>query len=132
MSIHLQRAHIDEIPVLCVGGHLDSLTCDRLLMATDDVAGEGKTVLLLDLGGVDLIDSTGVTSLVTAKKRFQRLGGNLYLTNLSETTQRVLGLLHLEGTLEVVDSLEELRHREAVRAGAKAETSQPGPPRPTG
>jgi hypothetical protein len=51
-----------------------------------------------------------------AKKRFQRLGGNLYLTNMSEITGRVLGLLHLEGTLEVINSLDELLQREAVRA----------------
>jgi len=118
MNIHIQRAQVDDFPVLCVGGHLDSMTCDRLLMATDDVAAEGKTVLILDLSGIELIDSTGVTSLVMAKKRFQRLGGNVYLTNISGTTARVLGLLHLEGALEVVQSLDDLRHREAERVVA--------------
>jgi anti-anti-sigma factor len=117
MNIQFRRAHVDEFAVLCVEGNLDSMTCDRVLMATDDVAADGHTVLILDLGGVDLIDSTGVTCLVMAKKRFQRLGGNVYLTNNSETTERVLGLLHLEGTLEVIHSLDELREREAVRAG---------------
>ena len=118
MNIHFGRAQIDEFTVLCVAGHLDSLTCDRLLLATDDVAAEGKTVLVLDLGGIELIDSSGVTCLVMAKKRFQRLGGNLYLANISGTTERVLALLHLEDTLEVVHSLDELLDREAVRAVA--------------
>jgi anti-anti-sigma factor len=115
MNIKFKRGDVHGVPVLSVEGDLDIDTSGRLLMATDDIAAEGKNVLILDLGRLNLLDSTGVTELVLVKKRFKRRGGNVYITNASEVAQRVLGLLHLEETLDVLASPEDVIRLEAQR-----------------
>src|SRR5689334_16415886 len=118
MNIQFKRSDIHGVPMLTVSGDLDIDTSGRLLMATDDVAAEGKNVLILDLQGLNLLDSTGVTELVLVKKRFKRRGGNVYITNASEVAQRVLGLLHLEETLDVLPTPEDVLRTEAARKTA--------------
>jgi anti-sigma B factor antagonist len=118
MNIEFKRSDIQGVPMLSVLGDLDIDTSGRLLMATDDIASEGKNVLILDLNGLNLLDSTGVTELVLVKKRFKRRGGNVYITNASEVAQRVLGLLHLEETLDVLDKPEDVLKAQAAREGS--------------
>src|SRR5437868_3947858 len=113
MNIEFKRSDVHGVPMLSVTGDLDIDTSGRLLMATDDIATEGKNVLILDLHGLNLLDSTGVTELVLVKKRFKRRGGNVYITNASEVAQRVLGLLHLEETLDVLASPEDVLKAQA-------------------
>jgi anti-anti-sigma factor len=124
MNIAFKRSDIHGVPMLTVNGDLDIDTSGRLLMATDDIAAEGKNVLILDLQGLNLLDSTGVTELVLVKKRFKRRGGNVYITNASEVAQRVLGLLHLEETLDVLPTAEDVLRTEAARraGGQEART----------
>src|SRR5438876_6933163 len=118
MNIQFKRSDIHGVPMLSVIGDLDIDTSGRLLMATDDVAAEGKNVLILDLNGLNLLDSTGVTELVLVKKRFKRRGGNVYITNASEVAQRVLGLLHLEETLDVLATPEDVIKVQSERRAA--------------
>src|ERR1051326_9480444 len=94
MNIEFKRSDVHGVPMLSVIGDLDIDTSGRLLMATDDIAAEGKNVLILDLQELNLLDSTGGTELVLVKKRFKRRGGNVYITNASEVAPRAPGPLH--------------------------------------
>jgi anti-sigma B factor antagonist len=118
MNVQFQRNDVQGIPMLSVRGDLDIDTSGRLLMATDDIAAEGKNVLILDLQELNLLDSTGVTELVLVKKRFKRRGGNVYITNASDVAQRVLGLLHLEETLDVLPTPADVVRAETQRRTA--------------
>ena len=63
--------------------------------------------LLVDLSGVNYIDSSGVASLVEALQNARKRGSNLFLVAVSETAMRVFKLARLETVFTIFDTLEE-------------------------
>jgi len=106
MNIRSERGAIEGIPVLKVFGNLDFDTSGRLLMWADEAWDPEKKLLILDLQGVDHIDSAGVTELVLIKKRARRAGGNVVLTHVSDVARYVLNIMGLQEPLEVYDTAE--------------------------
>jgi anti-anti-sigma factor len=106
MNIRAERGDIQGVPVLTVFGNLDFDTSGKLLMWADDTWDQDRKLLILDLQGVEHIDSAGVTELVLIKKRARRQGGNVVLTHVSEVARYVLNIMGLQEPLEVYDSPE--------------------------
>ncbi|MHB8507001.1 MAG: STAS domain-containing protein, partial [Acidimicrobiales bacterium] len=81
-------------------GELALETAPALRHRLHDALAEGTTQLVIDLGGLTFIDSTGITVLVDSLKQAQRLGGSMVLRHPTPATRRVLeitGLLGLFG-----------------------------------
>lgn len=66
--------------------------------------GEGKTKILLNLGGVGYIDSSGIGELVSSFTAVSKEGGTLKLLNL---TQKIQDLLAITKLLTVFDVYED-------------------------
>jgi anti-sigma B factor antagonist len=56
---------------------------------------EGKKKILLNLGGVGYVDSSGIGELVSSYTTIQREGGQLKLLNLTQKIQDLLGITKL-------------------------------------
>ncbi len=104
MNIRAERGTMDGVPLLKVAGNLDFDTSGKLLMWADEAWDPNRKLLILDLQGVDHIDSAGVTELVLIKKRARRQGGNVVLTHVSEVARYVLNIMGLQEPLEVYDT----------------------------
>jgi len=104
MNVRAERETFEGIPLLKVSGNLDFDTSGRLLMWADEAWDPQQKLLILDLQGVDHIDSAGVTELVLIKKRARRQGGNVVLTHVSEVARYVLNIMGLQEPLEVYDT----------------------------
>src|SRR5713226_6321627 len=117
MNVSAERGAINGVPILMVSGNLDFDTSGRLLMWADDAWDPDKKLLILDLQGVDHIDSAGVTELVLIKKRARRQGGNVVLTHVSEVARYVLNIMGLQEPLEVYDTPEEALAAQRVGTG---------------
>ena len=118
MNIRAEREEIEGVPLLKVTGSLDFDTSGRLLMWADDAWDPEKKLLILDLQGVDHIDSAGVTELVLIKKRARRQGGNVVLTHVSEVARYVFNIMGLQEPLEVYDTPEAALAAQAVATSA--------------
>ena len=68
------------------------------------VLGEGKNKILLNLGGVGYIDSSGIGELVSSFTAVNKEGGTLKLLNL---TQKIQDLLAITKLLTVFDVYED-------------------------
>src|SRR5919112_4242593 len=66
--------------------------------------GEGKSKILLNLGGVGYIDSSGIGELVSSFTAVKKEGGTLKLLNL---TQKIQDLLAITKLLTVFDVFED-------------------------
>ena len=66
--------------------------------------GEGKTKILMNLGGVGYIDSSGIGELVSSFTAVNKEGGTLKLLNL---TQKIQDLLAITKLLTVFDVYED-------------------------
>ncbi len=65
------------------------------------LAGEGKKKVLLNLGGVNYVDSSGIGELIANYTTMSRQGGQLKLLSL---TDRIRNLLVITKLLTVFDS----------------------------
>ena len=66
--------------------------------------GEGKSKILLNLGGVGYVDSSGIGELVSSFTAVNKEGGTLKLLNL---TQKIQDLLAITKLLTVFDVFED-------------------------
>ena len=66
--------------------------------------GEGKNKILLNLGGVGYIDSSGIGELVSSFTAVKKEGGTLKLLNL---TQKIQDLLAITKLLTVFDTFDD-------------------------
>ena len=66
--------------------------------------GEGKHKILLNLGGVGYIDSSGIGELVSSFTAVNKEGGTLKLLNLTQKIQDLLAITKLLTVFDVFDS----------------------------
>lgn len=66
--------------------------------------GEGKNKILLNLGGVGYIDSSGIGELVSSYTAVSKEGGKLKLLNLTEKIQDLLAITKLLTVFDTYDS----------------------------
>jgi anti-sigma B factor antagonist len=68
-----------------------------------NLAGEGKKKILLNLSGVNYIDSSGLGELVTAFTSVRKQGGELKLLNLTKRVHDLLQITKLYTVFEITD-----------------------------
>jgi anti-sigma B factor antagonist len=68
------------------------------------VLGEGKNKILLNLGSVGYIDSSGIGELVSSFTAVNKEGGTLKLLNLTEKIQDLLAITKLLTVFDVFES----------------------------
>jgi anti-sigma B factor antagonist len=80
-------------------GHIDTHTAlefkDRLAETIDS----GYLWLVIDLGAVTFLDSTGLGALITSLKRVQVLGGDLRLAQVPQIVRMMIELTSLQSYL---------------------------------
>ena len=67
------------------------------------LSGEGKTKLLLNLGGIKYVDSSGIGELIANYTTVSRQGGQLKLLNLTDRIQNLLVITKLLTVFDVYE-----------------------------
>lgn len=84
----------DDCAVLQVIGEVDVYTAPMLREQIREFAAKGVVHLIVDLGRVDFLDSTGLGALVGGVKRLREAGGSLALVI---GTPRILRIFQITG-----------------------------------
>jgi len=71
------------------------------------LTGEGRRNLVVDLGNVDFVDSSGLGALISALKVLRAGGGDLKLANVGEQVHSVLEITRLLRVFDTFPSAEE-------------------------
>ena len=85
----------DTGTIIYVQGEIDINTAERLRDAIEPHMGPAQTIVL-DLSGVEFMDSSCITVLVQARGALTADGGSLVLRNPSQVAHRVLTLVGIE------------------------------------
>ena len=97
MDLSMDNATAGERTVIAVGGEIDVYTAPKLRDGLVELINSGHYHLVVDLEGVDFLDSTGLGVLVGALKRVRSHQGTLALVC---TQERLLKIFRITGTCQ--------------------------------
>jgi anti-sigma B factor antagonist len=112
-----ERELDDRTTVIAVSGEIHVSTAPEFSRLLNASIAEGKTAVVLDLSGVEFIDSTGLSVLLNALRRVTRRGGRMALVCSNPTVLRLFEITRLDSTFDIQPSVDTAVER--VRAAAK-------------
>jgi anti-sigma B factor antagonist len=93
-AFDVQRS--SEITTLSVRGSLDINTAPQLAEEIDRMLVEKPPVVIVDLSGLDLIDSSGVAALVKLYKGVRSAGGTVTISGARDQPLAIFKLLRMD------------------------------------
>ena len=97
-----------QATIIAVSGELDLASSPALQEELDRAAVADAQLLIIDLRGLDFMDSTGLSVLVRAHQRIEEQGRRLAMVKGPQQVQRLLSLTGVADRLTLVDAPEEL------------------------
>ena len=94
--------------VLRLDGELDLASVPTLERAVQDATFERTAEIVLDLRGLEFIDSTGLRAILLQDKRSTERGQTFALVRGSEQVQRLMTMTRVDEHLKIIDSPEEI------------------------
>lgn len=95
------RVTLGRDGVITVVGDLDTASTDALDRAIEQVERDATASIVLDLGGVEFMDSFGLRSIVAAGLRARGRGQRMALRNVGPELTRLLEVTGLHGQFDV-------------------------------
>lgn len=83
----------------CITGYFDAQTVSALEEDFQMLVNESKGRLILDLGGVDFMDSSGIGSIVFLYKRLKAQNRILVLSDVNGQPARLIQSLRVDKTI---------------------------------
>jgi anti-sigma B factor antagonist len=106
MQLRTEVRKITGWTVVNVYGEVDVATTPELREVLVGLVGDGATRLILDLDGVDFIDSTGLGTIISALKRARTHGGDLRLVCTQARITRLFEITGLDKAVPLLPSLD--------------------------
>ncbi len=107
MELSLATRTVAEHTVLEVGGEVDVYTAPRLRERLVELVDGGARNVVVDLGRVDFLDSTGLGVLVGALKRLRAAGGTFGLVCSKEPLLKIFRITALDQVFPIFTSVDE-------------------------
>lgn len=106
--MELTRRQIGSVLVLSFAEplNLEGEVSARFKEKIRSTIADGNRLIVIDLGLVEFIDSSGLGALISALKVLRAAGGDLHLANVSEPVQAVLEITRLLRVFETHESAE--------------------------
>jgi anti-sigma B factor antagonist len=101
----------DDSVVIRVAGEIHATTATEFSERLNTVIAGGKTGVVLDLTGVEFIDSTGLSVLLNGLRRVTRARGSMVLACANPTVLRLFEITKLDSTFDIVPSCDEAIER---------------------
>ncbi len=110
MPLHIVDKLLDGVLILEARGRITlGPETEILRQRIKNAAESGHKNIVLDLAGVDYIDSAGLGTLVSGAASVRRSGGELKLANLTARVRDVMQITRLSTVFEVHENLDKAR-----------------------
>ena len=106
LSIDVRRE--GERVVLRVDGELDLAGVPLLENEAENASQDDPAEIVLDLRGLEFIDSTGLRMILSLDKRAAERGQTFALVRGSEQVQRLMNMTRVDEHLKIISSPEEI------------------------
>jgi anti-sigma B factor antagonist len=103
------REQRGPVTILSLRGNLDALTAPELRREIDALVSERRSPVVLDLSGLELVDSSGVGSIVSLLKRLRMLNppGEVKMAELRGQPLQIFQLLRLNKAFDICATVAE-------------------------
>lgn len=99
------RQHTSSnVTVLTIRGRIDTYSVHLLQQQMDHALLTKSSALVVDLSGVDFMDSSGLAVLVQSMKKCRERSGDLRLSNPQRSVRMILELTRLDKAIEIFPS----------------------------
>jgi anti-sigma B factor antagonist len=107
MPLELSISKVDSVSVVTLKGTIIAGNDKELLMAkAEELLDAGETRIILDLGQVNYVDSTGIGALVHIHTTAERRGAAVKLLNLTKRIHDVLQITRLSTVFGIYSDLQ--------------------------
>ena len=89
--------------VNCVRGEIHVTTAPQFAERLTAAVESGKTAMVLDMSGVEFIDSTGLSVLLNGLRLIGQRRGRLALVCMNPTVLRLFQITNLDSTFDIFD-----------------------------
>lgn len=107
MQVTVTTSQHDGVFILGFGGDIDVASAVTVRDALDRVIAAGHHRIVLDLGEVRFLDSTGLGVMVGRLKAVRDLGGDMHLVCSSARISRVLSITSLDEVFPIHESIDD-------------------------
>jgi anti-sigma B factor antagonist len=106
MQLRTDVSSLDGWTVVSVYGELDVASAPALRERLIELVSGGSHLLVLDLEGLDFLDSTGLGAIISALKRARTNGGDLRLVCTQSRIRRLFEITALDKAFPLFSSLD--------------------------
>ena len=107
-SFQLSDESLDEqTHLIAVRGEVHVSTAPEFSERLNDAIAGGKTGVVIDMTGVDFIDSTGLSVLLNGLRRVTRARGAMLIACANPTVLRLFEITKLDSTFEILPDCDE-------------------------
>lgn len=88
------------------GRLMDQSQSEELIEHLDRSIDGGHKKIILDLGGLDYMNSTGLNTVISVMNKAKKAEGSAVLCNLNQTVRQLFSVTKLDSVFKIVDSHE--------------------------
>jgi anti-sigma B factor antagonist len=100
----------DRTAVLQPTGRLNMVAAPAFKSLVEETVAGGRTRIVVDLGAVTFIDSSGLGALIAGLKATRQAGGDLRIADVPEQVMTVLRLTNLDRVLRAHPTVADASH----------------------
>ncbi len=107
LNITSQPLAEQSVVMLSVAGRLDANTVSQLERALTDAQLSGHRAIVIDLGELTYISSSGLRVLLTGRSNARKRGGEILLCNLQPAVREILEMVGFSAIFPIFGSCEQ-------------------------
>lgn len=92
---------VGKVRVLGLTGNFDRYNLTIIRQWLEDATKSAPAYIVINLSGVEMVDSSGLATLVYSLKRARRFGGNVRLCGLSQSIRMLFELTRMDKIFEL-------------------------------
>jgi anti-sigma B factor antagonist len=103
MQMEIVQEQVNGVDVLRLEGRLDASSSKEIKDRISDLAKNKRVNLVVDMAGINFIDSSGLGSLVASLRSVNKLGGDIRIASLQDQVRAIFELTRLHRIFEIFD-----------------------------
>jgi anti-sigma B factor antagonist len=104
--VDIETKTINGVSTLALNGRFDAFETSAVTEWFDRNIKDGKAQVIIDLAGVNFLDSAALAALVKGMKRCREHGGDLYLCGLQQPVRIIFELTRLDKAFKIFPDTE--------------------------